>query len=94
MNFVVNVLFSVFATLYGSVCAPRCFSLPSCFCRLLTYKNSSRPLVGVGHNHRGYLDGEQAYISYGLKSNDELLQFYGFVEADCPADTYVVVRFS
>lgn len=41
---------------------------------------------------RGYREGEQAYISYGLKSNDELLQFYGFVEADCPADTYVLVR--
>ncbi|CAN0167683.1 unnamed protein product, partial [Ectocarpus fasciculatus] len=39
---------------------------------------------------RGYGEGEQAYISYGLKSNDELLQFYGFVEADCPADTYVL----
>ncbi|CAM9701895.1 unnamed protein product, partial [Ectocarpus sp. 4 AP-2014] len=39
---------------------------------------------------RGYREGEQAYISYGLKSNDELLQFYGFVEADCPADTYVL----
>ncbi|CAM9919254.1 unnamed protein product [Pylaiella littoralis] len=45
--------------------------------------------LGVSVN-RGYREGEQAYISYGLKSNDELLQFYGFVEADCPADTYVV----
>eukprot|EP00752_Nemacystus_decipiens_P016244 g14524.t1 len=45
--------------------------------------------LGVSVN-RGYGQGEQAYISYGLKSNDELLQFYGFVEADCPADTYVV----
>lgn len=40
---------------------------------------------------RGYGEGEQVYISYGRKSNDELLQFYGFVEADCPADTFVVV---
>ena len=40
---------------------------------------------------RGYREGEQVYISYGQKSNDELLQFYGFVEADCPADTFVVV---
>ncbi|CAM9881454.1 unnamed protein product, partial [Ectocarpus sp. 12 AP-2014] len=45
--------------------------------------------LGVSVN-RGYREGEQAYISYGLKSNDELLQFYGFVEADCPADTYVL----
>lgn len=41
--------------------------------------------------HRGYGEGEQVYISYGQKSNDELLQFYGFVETDCPADTFVVV---
>ena len=40
---------------------------------------------------RGYDEGEQVYISYGRKSNDELLQFYGFVEADCLADTFVVV---
>ncbi|CAM9340116.1 unnamed protein product, partial [Laminaria digitata] len=40
--------------------------------------------------NRGYGEGEQVYISYGRKSNDELLQFYGFVETDCPADTFVV----
>lgn len=32
----------------------------------------------------------QAYITYGRQGNDRLLQFYGFVEADNPADTYVV----
>eukprot|EP00903_Cladosiphon_okamuranus_P010829 g10230.t1 len=53
---------------------------------------SFSPLSGdlVVSVNRGYREGEQAYISYGLKSNDELLQFYGFVEAGCPADTYVV----
>lgn len=49
-------------------------------------------ILGGAIVFRDYREGEQAYISYGLKSNDELLQFYGFVEADCPADTYVVVR--
>ncbi|CAM9836292.1 unnamed protein product [Ascophyllum nodosum] len=39
---------------------------------------------------RSFPAGEQAYISYGRKTNDELLQFYGFVEADCPADTFLV----
>ena len=30
------------------------------------------------------------FISYGLQSNDSLLQYYGFVEPDIPHDTYVV----
>jgi hypothetical protein len=32
----------------------------------------------------------QAFITYGRQGNDRLLQFYGFVEADNPADTYIV----
>ncbi|CAN0110191.1 unnamed protein product, partial [Phaeothamnion confervicola] len=34
--------------------------------------------------------GEQALISYGRRTNDELLQFFGFVEADNPADCYTL----
>jgi len=34
--------------------------------------------------------GQQAFITYGRQGNDRLLQFYGFVEADNPADTYVI----
>jgi len=30
--------------------------------------------------------GEQVFVSYGALSNDELLQYYGFVEADNPHD--------
>ena len=36
------------------------------------------------------LANSQAFITYGRQGNDRLLQFYGFVEADNPADTYVV----
>lgn len=35
-----------------------------------------------------YKTGDQVFISYGAQSNDSLLQFYGFVEVDNPADTY------
>lgn len=34
--------------------------------------------------------GEQLYISYGARSNDQLLQYYGFVEPDNPHDVYVM----
>jgi hypothetical protein len=37
-----------------------------------------------------YRQNVQAFITYGRQGNDRLLQFYGFVEADNPADTYVV----
>ena len=30
------------------------------------------------------------FITYGLQSNDKLLQYYGFVEAKNVADVYVV----
>ena len=35
--------------------------------------------------------GEEATISYGDKSNDELLQLYGFVERDNPHDTFLSI---
>ena len=38
------------------------------------------------------LQGEQVFISYGPQGNDSLLQFYGFVEAGNPHDTYRVPR--
>ena len=34
--------------------------------------------------------GEQVFITYGLQSNDKLLQYYGFVEGKNPADVYVI----
>jgi hypothetical protein len=34
--------------------------------------------------------GEQLFISYGTRSNDQLLQYYGFVEVDNPNDVYVM----
>jgi Rubisco LSMT substrate-binding len=33
---------------------------------------------------------EQLFISYGTRSNDQLLQYYGFVEVDNPHDVYVM----
>lgn len=35
-----------------------------------------------------HAQGEQVFISYGPQGNDSLLQFYGFVEAGNPDDTY------
>jgi len=32
----------------------------------------------------------ELFISYGSRSNDQLLQYYGFVEQDNPQDTYVM----
>lgn len=34
--------------------------------------------------------GDHAFLSYGPVSNDDLLQFYGFVERENPFDTYVL----
>ncbi|CAD7703203.1 unnamed protein product [Ostreobium quekettii] len=36
--------------------------------------------------------GQQVFISYGEQSNDALMQFYGFVEADNPEDTYIIAN--
>jgi Rubisco LSMT substrate-binding len=33
---------------------------------------------------------QQLYISYGPRSNDQLLQYYGFVEEDNPHDVYIM----
>jgi len=35
-----------------------------------------------------YRKSEQVFMSYGEKTNDELLQFFGFVEQNNPADTF------
>lgn len=34
--------------------------------------------------------GDHAFVSYGPVSNDDLLQYYGFVERDNPSDAYVL----
>jgi len=36
--------------------------------------------------------GQQALICYGPRSNDALLQYYGFVESDNPHDEFVISR--
>jgi hypothetical protein len=33
---------------------------------------------------------QQVFISYGARSNDQLLQYYGFVETDNPHDVYIM----
>jgi len=35
---------------------------------------------------QGSAPGEQVFISYGRRSNDQLLLYYGFVESDNPDD--------
>jgi Rubisco LSMT substrate-binding len=34
--------------------------------------------------------GKQIFISYGDRSNDQLLQFYGFIESNNPYDVYIM----
>jgi hypothetical protein len=34
--------------------------------------------------------GEEMFISYGARSNDQLLQYYGFVETNNPHDVYIM----
>lgn len=34
--------------------------------------------------------GDHVFLSYGPVSNDDLLQYYGFVERDNPSDAYVL----
>jgi acyl-CoA synthetase (NDP forming) len=41
---------------------------------------------------REYLPGEQVFMSYGRMSNDEAVQFYGFLEQGNDADTYILSR--
>jgi hypothetical protein len=37
-----------------------------------------------------HVQNSQVYISYGYKSNDRLLELYGFVEQDNPLEDYTV----
>ena len=39
------------------------------------------------------MQGDEVLMSYGDQSNDSLLQFYGFVEADCSCDCYTLTGF-
>ncbi|KAF5841378.1 hypothetical protein DUNSADRAFT_13246 [Dunaliella salina] len=39
-----------------------------------------------------YAKGEQVFVSYGRQTNDSLLQYYGFVEADNPNDCYLMTN--
>lgn len=37
-----------------------------------------------------YQKGEQVFISYGNQGNDSLFQYYGFIQADNPHDTFIL----
>jgi len=37
---------------------------------------------------QGYKAGQQVLMSYGSKSNDDLVMYYGFVEPNAPADVF------
>lgn len=39
-----------------------------------------------------YDKGDEVFVSYGNKTNDGLLQYYGFIEAGNGSDTYVMTR--
>eukprot|EP00611_Tribonema_gayanum_P001273 TRINITY_DN10938_c0_g1_i4.p1 TRINITY_DN10938_c0_g1~~TRINITY_DN10938_c0_g1_i4.p1 ORF type:complete len:607 (-),score=223.87 TRINITY_DN10938_c0_g1_i4:164-1837(-) len=53
-----------------------------------------RPLLtGVGIELRTYTEHQpdrEVFISYGFKSNDRLLEIYGFVEANNPLEDFVI----
>lgn len=40
--------------------------------------------------NRDIIVAEQITISYGNRNNDDLLQYFGFVEVDCAFDRYVI----
>jgi len=42
------------------------------------------------HRDENVQMNQEVYISYGPRSNDQLLQYYGFVEKDNPYDVYVM----
>jgi hypothetical protein len=42
---------------------------------------------------RDFIAGTEVLISYGKRSNDHLLQYYGFVEQDNPHDVYIIQDF-
>jgi hypothetical protein len=42
---------------------------------------------------RAVAAGDEVRISYGARSNDQLLQYHGFVEEGCVHDVYVMPRF-
>ena len=39
-------------------------------------------------NNEAYTKDQEVFISYGKQSNDRLLQYYGFIEQNCPFDVY------
>lgn len=44
----------------------------------------------VASTSKHYNKGDQVYISYGAQGNDGLFQYYGFIEAENPYETYVL----
>lgn len=61
------------------------------------FNHNSQSISDVSYNYffntfelrtQEYRAGDQVFISYGKQSNDRLLQYYGFVEANNPNDMY------
>ena len=50
----------------------------------------SLSLLPGGASSSAQEGGQQLYISYGSRSNDQLLQYYGFVEPANPCDVYIM----
>jgi Rubisco LSMT substrate-binding len=46
--------------------------------------------LSISNNADEMKPNDQLFISYGTRSNDQLLQYYGFVEANNPHDVYVM----
>ena len=63
--------------------------------RLPTTKLEFSPLtrmLTLKASKGGTRQGEEVLITYGDLDNDQLLQRFGFVEAECPHDTFVVSK--
>lgn len=65
-----------------------CKPVNTCDASMLSYTGLAQ--VGLQTMSHKCMQGEQVFITYGLQSNDKLLQYYGFVEAKNPADVYVI----
>lgn len=69
----------------SSACQPsQIYAYPHLLCAC-SYMPSFSLAVGASFDA-----GDQAFVSYGPVSNDDLLQYYGFVERENPLDTYVL----
>lgn len=72
------------ATVSHSIRDVRCFPHREITC-IRRFPDPQSPVMGF---QKAWKAGEQVFISYGARTNDLLLQRYGFIEPDNPNDVY------